>query len=252
MLNRQEQARLLIKGMNTFGVAKGLQIATQLLVQRGETAEISLPNYKHPIQVRHGTSDVPTFEQIFVSKEYASFVEEANVIIDLGANVGYASIFFAETYPNAQIVAVEPEASNFEILLQNTHRYSNILPVQAAVWSHSKAPLAIKNPTDENWLFQVGEDEQGAADAIEAVTVAELLAMIDNPPTIDILKIDIESAEKELFSANYDAWLSKVKLLVIELHDQLLPDCTRTVYRALDGYSYQQFIIGENIFIVMN
>jgi len=64
----------------------------------------------------------------------ASVSTEPDVIVDAGANIGLASICFANKYANATIIAVEPEQSNFELLEENVAPYPNIVPVQAALW----------------------------------------------------------------------------------------------------------------------
>lgn len=247
-MTRQEIARLVLKSINTLGPLQGLRVSAQLLLSRNETA-VSLPGYQWPIQVRTDTSDVATFGQIFINKEYESFVEDPKVIIDLGANVGYASIFFANKYPGAKIISVEPEASNFEVLVRNTQQYPSITPVQAAIWSR-KAALSIINPGDEKWLFQVAE-ATGSEEGINAITMQELLEMHGMPDRIDILKIDIESAEKELFESNYEYWLDRTNMMVIELHDGLLQGCSQSFYRALSHYDFNQYIVGENIFVFL-
>lgn len=54
----------------------------------------------------------------------------------------------------------------------------------------------------------------------------------------EILKMDIEGAEKEILSADV-GWLKKVKLLIIELHDNFKPNCTKTLFKALEPFEYE-------------
>ena len=73
-----------------------------------------------------------------------------------------------------------------------------------------------------------------------------LLAHPDNK--IDILKIDIEGAEKEVFSDNIDGWLKKTKLVIIELHEESKPGCINAVETAMRKYNFQLFLEkGENL-----
>jgi len=65
---------------------------------------------------------------------------------------------------------------------------------------------------------------------------------------IDMLKIDIEGAEKYLFQNNPHEWLSKVKCLIIELHDNLQPGTSQAFFREMAKYDWFTFIKGENIF----
>src|SRR6266704_817384 len=115
-----------------------------------------------PIFVRAGTSDKPAFEQVFVFEDYdTSFIRlRPELIIDAGANAGFATRFLAQRYPSARIVAIEPEASNFELLVRNTRHLDAVAPIRAALWNRS-ASLRIENPRDDKWAFRI---QQGAAE----------------------------------------------------------------------------------------
>ncbi len=72
---------------------------------------------KHPVRCRPNTSDVEVFKQIFAWREYRCLddVHDASLIIDCGANVGYSAVYFLTRYPNARVIAVEPDADNFSV-----------------------------------------------------------------------------------------------------------------------------------------
>jgi hypothetical protein len=65
--------------------------------------------------------------------------------------------------------------------------------------------------------------------------------------SIDILKIDIEGAEKEVF-ADSTAWLGRVRAIIIELHDRLKPGCSRSFYNGSNGFDHEQYR-GESVFL---
>jgi hypothetical protein len=73
-----------------------------------------------------------------------------------------------------------------------------------------------------------------------------------NLETIDILKIDIEGAEKELFTYNYENWLQKVRCIVIELHDLYRPGCATAFFKAISSREFSIFCKGEDIVITFN
>ena len=78
-------------GMATFGALVGLK--------RG-VVEIRVPTLRAPVAIRRGTSDVSTFEQVFVEQEYEIPLDfEPATIVDAGANIGLASALFASRYP---------------------------------------------------------------------------------------------------------------------------------------------------------
>jgi FkbM family methyltransferase len=84
--------------------------------------------------------------------------------------------------------------------------------------------------------------------AITGMTISSILTL-QNWNVVDILKLDIEGAEKEVFSADDLSWLRKIRLLIIELHDRYKKDCTKTVFEALSHFEYDAYFHHENIFI---
>lgn len=233
--------------MRNFGIARGARTLVTVLTSKGPLIEVPVPESNTLITLRANTSDIPTFEQVFVWDDYDLPLKiKPSFIIDGGANIGCASVYFANRYPQAQIIAVEPESSNVRMLEQNTIGYPNISIIQAGIW-HKQATLEIENPEDEKWLFRVREAGSGV-NAFKAVTITDILGL-STAKTIDILKLDIEGAEKELFSCDYD-WLKNVNVLIIELHDRYKPGCSDAFYTAIEKYNFSSFQKGENIILV--
>ena len=67
----------------------------------------------------------------------------------------------------------------------------------------------------------------------------------------DILKIDVEGAEKEIFSKNYESWLGKVNVIMIELHDHIRGGCAKTFYSATDKFNFKKVLQKGNLVIVV-
>ena len=248
------QLKRFAKYCSRFGLLRGAWIFARLKLpasfpSRTRTVRVVAPNCRAPLTLRRGTRDVEVFEQVFLDKEYEfAFAFEPEVIIDAGAHAGYATVYFANEYPRARIIAVEPEKSNFDLLQKNASPYRNVTCIHAAVWNRGVS-LKIANPEAENWLFRVAESEAGESDSCRAVTVCDLMA-VAGVDRVDILKVDIEGAEKTVFASDYSEWLDKVRAIVIELHDWLIPGCSTAFYRATSQYSFSQFQKGENIVLV--
>lgn len=243
--------QILSRCIKKFGVLTGFRIFLKLyarLPSAGKKVEtINFNFYGKLLVARIGTSDTSVFHSVFLNEEYnlAFLHPHPKLIIDIGANVGYASIFFAHSYPQARVFAVEPEDGNFQMLVQNTKLYENIVPIHAAVW-HKKGRVRIENLNAEKWAFQVSEpSNEMLSVTVDALTVDDLLAM-SGEDTIDILKIDIEGAEIELCGKNYENWLRKTSIIVIELHDRLRKGCSETFNGAISSYNFQRFQRGEN------
>jgi FkbM family methyltransferase len=174
---------------------------------------------KAPVHLRVRTSDVSLYKSILLGAEYDPPVRlSPETIVDAGANCGMATLFFANKYPKARIIAVEPEPSNYSALLENTYGYPNVVPVKAALW---KDDCELKIGTGshfDKWAFQVSDK----GTAVNGVTLPSLMRAA-GIQSIDLLKIDIEGAEAELFE-NPD-WLGSVKAMAVEFHEGLRPGC---------------------------
>ncbi len=248
------RVRVLLRYIRKYGVLTGFRIFwkiyTHHLSIHESTKTIQLSFYNHSLKVRLRTSDASVFQGIFLEDAYdLSFLNlNPRTIIDGGANVGYASIFFAHAYPQARIYAVEPEESNFQALLENTKFYPNIIPVRAALW-HKEGKLRIENPKADKWSFVVTEStENEPLDTVDALTIDQLLAMAKTE-LIDILKLDIEGAEAELFCANYENWLEKTNVIIIELHDRIREGCSDALYNATANHNFQKVERQEHVIL---
>jgi FkbM family methyltransferase len=216
-------------------------------IARHESGEGLLPlRLKgYDVVVRRGTSDISTMEKVFWHREYeAPFPIDPDVIVDAGANIGMATLYYHRAYPRARIVAIEPEPSNFEILRKNCGGLDRVTLLNAALWPVSTS-LALADPQAEKWAFVFKE---GGAGGTPTTTIPEILQRL-GADKIDILKIDIEGGERELFNRDPGSWLPHIGVIVIELHDRMEAGCAQTFYRAIGTRSYRHEVQGENIFI---
>ena len=197
--------------------------------------------------VRGMTSDVQAFIEVFIFKIYKIPREEVTTIMDIGANVGYASIYFAHFFPSARIIAVEPEGSNYQMLVKNTMDHRNIVCVQSAIWSH-ETELALQNPQASNWAFHYKEASNArSGDVIKSQTLSGLMAQF-NMERLNLLKIDIEGGERGLFAAGTE-WLSLVDCLQIEIHTK---KARRLIFNALAVYPHSSSGAFDNYYILLH
>lgn len=215
--------------------------------------EVKRSEIKHPFYLRPKTSDVPTYEQIFINRDYNfSITKEPEIIIDAGANIGLASIYFANQYPNSQVIAIEPELSNFKLLEVNVSPYKNVIPLQAALW-HRNEEINLIDPGLGEWAFmteskneELQSEENIVRNTVQAITVDRIIDQF-NLNRIDILKIDIEGAEKEVFT-NPSSWIHKVDTMIVELHERIKIGCNRSFYNNTNGFPCE-WKRGENIYL---
>ncbi|MDR3350474.1 MAG: FkbM family methyltransferase [Prevotellaceae bacterium] len=239
---------------NCFGW-KGVALIFRLKYTGAKLVRFNYPKrFRHPLYLRKGSSDFPIFESVMVQRCYDINYNingkcSPEIIFDCGANIGLATIFYANRFPNAKIIAVEPEPANFELLKKNTAPYPNIRLYQAGLWN-KPASLKIEDQGYGAWGFMVSEAPEGSPGAIKAVSIPELMRQ-QVFEKIDILKIDIEGSEKELFESGYDAWLPKVKTLIIELHDRMREGAALSFFKALTKYNFRLAVKGENLICFM-
>jgi FkbM family methyltransferase len=242
-----------LRRIKAFCRVTSLDGAVRLARGEGKDREIQvhLRPTGRPVVLRGATSDITCLEKVFVHQDYKSpFPIDPRVIVDAGANIGMATLYFAQEYPKAKIIAIEPEPSNFKILEWNCAGLPNVVLVEGALWRESRA-LVIQDERAEKWAFSVAESATGApahSQQIKAVTIPGLLRDF-GIERIDILKLDIEGAERELFAAGAESWLGSVGQIVIELHDRYQSGCARAFYAAVGRAPFAQEVRGENIFI---
>ena len=200
------------------------------------------------VTVRTRTTDLPVLEKIVLHREYEMpFDVKPETIIDAGANVGVAALYFARQFPRARIIAVEPEASPVLSGGKPGPHHPQITPVRGAIWNSSTS-LAIAQPDTGKWAFRVEEPATATGNDVQAFTVPELMRT-HHFPDVNLLKLDIEGAERELFDESAAGWLGQVGVLAIELHDTIKPGCGAALYARHARFRYEQRHIGENVFV---
>jgi FkbM family methyltransferase len=223
--------------------------------------------FEATVSMRRRTTDLHTFRQIFVKRDYdlarlargpeiercyaAIAGRGAPLILDLGANIGLASLYFAKHWPKARIIAVEPAAGNYALMCDNVAGHDTIRPVHAAVAADGGA-VRIVNPEADTWGYRTEAAAAGADGAIRALSVPELIELA--PEGVPFLaKIDIEGFEDNLFSAN-TGWVAAFPVVVIELHDWMLPGraSSRNFLRTIAPLDRDFVCLGENVFSISN
>lgn len=199
-----------------------------------------------PLRCRRHSSDAKVFYDIFAMREYAPLdgLRNVGLILDCGANVGFSSAYFLSRYPGANVIAVEPDASNFQMLSRNLSPWGDqVTLVQAGIWSR---PCQLVFSNDQyrdgrEWAVQVREAAEGETGQIKAIDVGTLLKD-SGRDRISLLKMDIEESEKVVFASNYQSWIDRVDNIAIELHDA---ECERVFFSAIEGMPFDISRSGE-------
>jgi FkbM family methyltransferase len=204
---------------------------------RGDSLiRVRAPELESPLTIRAATPDVIVFEQVYVDRLHdVEPLFEPKLIVDAGAHIGCVTASLAARFPRSKILAIEPDSANYTLLARNIAPYPNVLPIRAAIW-HRPAVLSISNPEDKSWAFQMRQVSRGETGTTIGLTIPEILKWLGSSD-IDILKLDLEGEEREIFeAAASEDWLRRVREIRVELHERMVPGCEEAVDKALAGW----------------
>lgn len=176
-----------------------------------------------------------------------------SLIIDAGANIGASAVFFSQIYPNAFIFTIEPDVMNWHLLEMNTAGL-NVFNFHGAI-ADVDGELVFQDPGRSDWGFMTkpltNADQDSCARRVKSICPASILKHASTQNTNPlILKIDIEGGEGALFQGD-TSWLQQFPLVIIELHDWMLPfaGSSRNFLKAIAQYDFDFVHKGENIFL---
>jgi FkbM family methyltransferase len=215
------------------------------------------------IVIRRQNSDYATLRQVFGHREYSigNDAVEADIqsrysdilsngqkpiIVDAGANIGLATLWFKAQYPKATVIAIEPDLENFAVLKENAVASDTTLLVNAAVGSLPGSVSLIRD-SSMGWAVQT---QRTQGNGISIVTIDDAIALVPNGVPL-IVKIDIEGFESDLFGDNL-AWLDATFAVFIEPHDWMEPSkrTSRAFQRAFGERNFNIYVRGENLLYV--
>jgi len=126
-------------------------------------------------------------------------IKEGDVVLDLGANIGYFTCLFAQLVgKSGKVFAFEPEPNNFKILKKNVkiNEYQNIVLEQKAVSNiKSKIKMYLSNSPKDHRIYNTHDNRESIE--IECITLDEYFK--DFNQKIDFVKSNIQGADYAAF-----------------------------------------------------
>jgi FkbM family methyltransferase len=226
--------------------------------------KVKAPGFRKTVVLRRGPADIKTFERVFLNCAYSlrrltrwneilALYDhiEMPLILDLGANIGFMTLYFAKNWPKARIIAVEPDEGNFRLLKANSEGMSNITPIKGAVASEDGA-VQIANPHDEAWALRTERVNSIGPNSIPAYSIRTLMGLVPEAQPF-IVKINIEGFESELFSRDTE-WIKSFPIIIVGLHDFMLPrqGSSNNFLRRISVENRDFIPLGENIVSIAN
>ncbi len=206
------------------------------------------------VHFRRNQSDIYILRENFIERIYLCQdlpLGNVSTIVDLGANIGLSALYFQTQFPHARIVCVEPVSDNVEMLRINASANGLAWEIEQA--AACGVPGTVTLHPNEWWssstvVEHVAEAREGNPGRMEKVlalpseevpgyTVDQILDR-HQMPTVDLLKMDIEGAEAGIFAED-TAWLGRVKVLIIEIHDKYVTRSEIEAKLAEHGFEKQ-------------
>ena len=166
-----------------------------------------------------GKKQALSFKDILNGKKYPLLKAfQPRIILDVGANLGATSMFFALNYPKAKIFSFEPTKMNFSWLKKNTERFQNVIRVnKGAYFEDTKTKIYLDSEVGgRNSIFKHWSNSD-KYEVIDLLNFGKYLKSKELTGTIDILKIDTEGCEIDILrSIEYD--LQNIGVIYLEYH----------------------------------
>lgn len=170
------------------------------------------------IYYRLNKGDLWSMREVLLDQCYRFPAEiHPEVVVDLGGNIGLTSLWLDSCFQPRKLVAVEPFPDNARIARKNlAESGADVVLVEAAAGS-----------TDGFANFSAAVDSNrgsvsfGTYGETRVVSMATLFKESDIGSRIDLLKVDIEGGEAELFSKNLE-WLDRVQNIIVEFHPDII------------------------------
>ena len=150
-------------------------------------------------------------EEIFIEEMYRQQLQSNPYIIDCGANIGLSVIYMKKQYPQAEIIAFEPDDTNFQLLSKNIRSFGfgGVSLRKEAIWIDN---TVLQFSNEASMTSKIETTDAINTIAVKAVRLKDLLNR-----EIDFLKIDIEGAEYKVLTDSADK-LYLVKNMFVEYH----------------------------------
>lgn len=195
------------------------------------TITIQYKNREQKIYFQGHHDEITLLYEIFVEECYRTEeIQNPEVIIDAGANIGLSSLYFAMSYPSATVYAIEPDPPNFKLLVANTEGKSNIQPRQIA--------FSDNNTEKDLYLYPdklISSSLRPRLENQERVSVVcrtlESFLFEEKLNRVDILKFDVEGAEFDMLKGT--KVLGGVTALIGEVHEDLMGKPMKEFYRLI-------------------
>lgn len=189
------------------------RVSRVLLRLKPESASNNVKFNGRPVNFKNPDEFITIHREIFKDHSYRfASIKSDPLILDCGAHIGMAILYWKEQFPLSKVVAFEPDPFNFKLLKSNTQSLSNIEFVNKAVWVNDGQ---VEFEDKGSWGSKISDSHSEETKTIKVDCTR--LANYIKDRRVDFLKIDIEGAEYEVLK-DCATYLTNVENLFLEYH----------------------------------
>jgi FkbM family methyltransferase len=197
--------------------------------------------------LHHGPFDSPLLllDEVWIKRWYelGAIPPSGATMLDIGANIGSVSLYWANRAPSLRVHCYEPNPSAVDTLRQNVH--ANGLTQRVTIFPEGVGraagtlPLWVNIPTDLSTAYlDESPVEGGRRIGVPMVGIDDAWKRL-NTPEIWLLKIDTEGAEVDILEGASTAFLASVRNAIVEYHDNIYPGSLERCQRLLERAGFQ-------------
>lgn len=213
-----------------------------------EVIGVRVRKWNRGVWLRPGTTDLQVFQKVVIDEEYAPpEALHASGILDAGAYIGLSTLYLHHWYPEAEILAIEPDPRTFQLLERNTRGVERIHVLNGALWSGSSS-CTFQADTSQPWASRIAKGPAQAENQVRAVSLNDIEDLLGRP--VDFIKMDIEGAEEVAFRDVDERVSQALKAMVIEFHERFYPGSSESTVSFAKRREHHRWEQGENTWFI--
>ncbi len=220
-----------------------MKLSVKKRVYKKNSKEISEKFFDYNVSGFDYDSLYYMFKEIFCSDDYFFNTSSSHpVIVDCGANIGMATIYFKKKHPDARVIGFEANPHTYQLLKKNIERnnLTNVEVYNVALYDEEKEISFFVH--GERSLLGSIRNDRGKGEHLK-VNARKISGYIKNIEKIDLMKIDVEGAELNILNDLIESSLiKKTEQYIIEYHHNINNDASAlSAFLAKfesNGYNY--------------
>jgi FkbM family methyltransferase len=229
-----------------FHVANGFGLSRHLLRRPPESFRLKILGGSYPMRLRPYNGDWFIFLNTLFDRRYAPVAELVNpirTVIDLGCHVGSSTLSLALLAPEARFFCLEANPGNVALLTDNLAGLGPRARILSGALSEKPGTVTF---SDDGFSWGGSLDGHGAQTyQVPAYTMAQVIEK-SGFPTVDLVKIHVEGAERYIFQESQRTALTRVRSMVVaEFHhtdymeQRFLADAAGFGFEPVDGNGFR-------------